>query len=409
MQNDQIAPTRAAFHVVIIGGGIGGLCLAQGLKQAGISVAVYERDRSVSFRSQGYRIHINQDGNHALHACLPAHLFQLFFATSGLPFAGVASYDARQLQEDVSESRRQIVAEAGFLDSVEVNRLTLREILLAGLDDVVSFDKTLERFEQRGEGLVRAFFTDGTSAEGNLLIGADGTRSVTRQLLLPHARVSEVGLALYGRTLLTRETGAWMPQYLIEGFSRIADDEGLALVFGAYRKREAFAEATARYLPALQLTETPDYLTWTLSTSLERLGLTRGAAWPADPATLHAVVSRLVEAWHPALRRIIAEADIPATFALNFRLSQPVQPWQTTNVTLLGDAIHTMPPFRGVGANIALRDAELLHRALVAVAKQEMPLLQAIGEYEAAMLDYGFDAVKKTMEQPLFDRPGAGR
>jgi cation diffusion facilitator CzcD-associated flavoprotein CzcO len=34
------------FHVLIVGGGIGGLCLAQGLKKAGISVAVYERDTS---------------------------------------------------------------------------------------------------------------------------------------------------------------------------------------------------------------------------------------------------------------------------------------------------------------------------------------------------------------------------
>jgi 2-polyprenyl-6-methoxyphenol hydroxylase-like FAD-dependent oxidoreductase len=34
------------FHVLIIGGGIGGLTLAQGLKRAGVSAAVYERDRT---------------------------------------------------------------------------------------------------------------------------------------------------------------------------------------------------------------------------------------------------------------------------------------------------------------------------------------------------------------------------
>jgi 2-polyprenyl-6-methoxyphenol hydroxylase-like FAD-dependent oxidoreductase len=42
----EVAP--APFHVVIIGGGIGGLTLAQGLRQAGISTAVYERDRTPS-------------------------------------------------------------------------------------------------------------------------------------------------------------------------------------------------------------------------------------------------------------------------------------------------------------------------------------------------------------------------
>jgi len=32
-------------NVVIIGAGVGGLCLAQGLKQAGLPVRVYERTR----------------------------------------------------------------------------------------------------------------------------------------------------------------------------------------------------------------------------------------------------------------------------------------------------------------------------------------------------------------------------
>ena len=34
-----------AFQVAIIGGGMGGLCLANGLKKTGISVTVYERDQ----------------------------------------------------------------------------------------------------------------------------------------------------------------------------------------------------------------------------------------------------------------------------------------------------------------------------------------------------------------------------
>ena len=55
------------FHVLIIGGGIGGLTLAQGLKHAGISAAVYERDRTVNDRLQGYRIHICPTGSLALN------------------------------------------------------------------------------------------------------------------------------------------------------------------------------------------------------------------------------------------------------------------------------------------------------------------------------------------------------
>jgi SnoaL-like polyketide cyclase/FAD binding domain len=46
-------------------------------------------------------------------------------------------------------------------------------------------------------------------------------------------------------------------------------------------------------------------------------------------------------------------------------------------VTLLGDAIHTMSPGRGEGANVALRDAQLLRHALVEVATNGASLAQA--------------------------------
>jgi salicylate hydroxylase len=51
-----MAAVGKAFHVIIVGGGIGGLTLAQGLKKHGISCAVYEKDMSRADRVQGYRI-----------------------------------------------------------------------------------------------------------------------------------------------------------------------------------------------------------------------------------------------------------------------------------------------------------------------------------------------------------------
>jgi len=51
-----MADNKKPFHVIIIGGGLGGLALAQGLKKHGISCAVYEKDLSRADRLQGYRI-----------------------------------------------------------------------------------------------------------------------------------------------------------------------------------------------------------------------------------------------------------------------------------------------------------------------------------------------------------------
>jgi 2-polyprenyl-6-methoxyphenol hydroxylase-like FAD-dependent oxidoreductase len=66
-------------------------------------------------------------------------------------------------------------------------------------------------------------------------------------------------------------------------------------------------------------------------------------------------------------------------------------------VTLLGDAIHNMTPMAGIGANTALRDADLLRRQLIAVANGEQELLPALHEYEQRMRDYGFAAVKQSL------------
>jgi 2-polyprenyl-6-methoxyphenol hydroxylase-like FAD-dependent oxidoreductase len=408
MNSDRAETTKIPFRVLIIGGGIGGLCLAQGLKRAGISVAVYERDQSAHFRSQGYRIHINADGSKALHACLPDNLFDLFAATSGKPATGrFASFDSH-LQELNSRPLHQVAADSPFILSTEVNRLTLREILLAGLDDTVHFSKTLERIEQIGRGQVCAYFADGSSAQGEMLIGADGTSSVVRQHLLPDAKVFKLGFAIYGRTPLTPQAIKWIPENLITGFSRVTDPSGVAMMFGTYRKREEFSKATAAHAPDLHLMEAQDYLMWTFRASLGHLGLTDEQFWCADPVALHAAVSERVKEWHPSLRRILAEADIPATFPVGFHASEPVRPWRTTNVTLLGDAVHTMPPFRGVGANTALRDAELLSRKLMEVAEKRMTLFHATSEYEAEMRRYGFEAVKNSVDKPLFGNQDLG-
>ncbi|MFE6798335.1 FAD-dependent oxidoreductase [Paenibacillus chitinolyticus] len=61
-----------------------------------------------------------------------------------------------------------------------VSRMTLRQVLLTGLEDVVHFDKKFSRYEQLPNGKVRAFFEDGSSAEGDMLVGADGANSLVR-------------------------------------------------------------------------------------------------------------------------------------------------------------------------------------------------------------------------------------
>src|SRR5262249_58457241 len=65
---------------------------------------------------------------------------------------------------------------------------------------------------------------------------------------------------------------------------------------------------------------------------------------------------------------------------------------------VIGDAIHSMTPYRGIGANIALRDAALLCHTLAAAAGGKTSIEAAIHDYEQQMRDYGFAAVRSSLQ-----------
>jgi 2-polyprenyl-6-methoxyphenol hydroxylase-like FAD-dependent oxidoreductase len=112
------------------------------------------------------------------------------------------------------------------------------------------------------------------------------------------------------------------------------------------------------------------------------------------------------------MRRLIQMTPPSAAGYIGIRTSVPPAPWKSSNVTLLGDAIHTMTPGRGAGANTALRDAVLLSSVLIDVYQGRKPLVPAIGEYEAEMLRYSAEAVAESRKQmnsaDLIHRPIIG-
>jgi 2-polyprenyl-6-methoxyphenol hydroxylase-like FAD-dependent oxidoreductase len=69
------------LRVAIVGAGIGGLCLAQGLHRAGVDVTVHERRHARDDWLQGYRIHVNPHGSRALRDCLPPQRWAAFLGT----------------------------------------------------------------------------------------------------------------------------------------------------------------------------------------------------------------------------------------------------------------------------------------------------------------------------------------
>jgi 2-polyprenyl-6-methoxyphenol hydroxylase-like FAD-dependent oxidoreductase len=294
-------------------------------------------------------------------------------------------------------------------------------VLFTGMDDVVHYGKEFTGYEQLPDGTVRADFADGTSATGDLLVGADGSRSKVRRQFLPHATVKDTGItALATRTALTAEVRALVPDEALNGMSLIFGTKGMIGMLHSMqfpwdadgKPKNPADQALLDRWSGLQYDNTRDYLNLSIWSTHNR--------FPADVTERRGreLITTALDAtphWHPNLRRIFELSDPDAAFPLTIATSEPVDPWPTTNITLLGDAIHTMTPGQGVGANTALRDAALLCRRLTAAARGRQPLLAAVAAYEAEMIPYGFQRVADslgrngtTAADPLY-RPGVGR
>jgi len=393
--------SKQNLHVVIIGGGIGGLCLAQGLKKAGVSVAVYERDESPSSRLQGFRVHIDPQGSNALHECLPEHLWEIFDGTGG-HFGEGFSVLTEQLHELLSLREAGARSSRSIARHRSVSRNTLRFILLAGLEDAVHFDKRFVRYEERADGKIAAHFADGSTAAGDVLVAADGVNSPVRGQYLPHARPLDTGVVTFGGKIpLTDGVMAMLPAPMLDGPVILVPQDACSL-FMAVWKRESRGEELIRKLGmGSELPQESDYVILGFGVRREYVELD-GDLDAKSGAVLKDVLRRKVAHWHPTVRKLVELLDESQMFPSRIRTSERVAAWPTTRVTLLGDAIHSMTPYRGIGANIALKDAALLCSKLAAAERGEQPLLSAIAEYESAMREYGFAAVAasfKSMQQ----------
>jgi len=370
--------------VAVAGGGLGGLCLAQGLLKTGIDVTVYERDADLAVRRQGYRLHVDARAGRALEQCLPPESFAVFQATCG---------DASTRLTVLSE-RLRVLSEQGSAGSgadpyapatlsTSVNRHTLREVLAAGLDGRLVFGSELVRYEAGQDG-VRLHFAGGRQAEADLLVGADGVNSAVRRQYLPAAEAVDAGQrCIYGKTPLHAGAVDRLPSALQTGFTAVIGGR-IGMATGLVRFRQRPEQTGFGLSPA------GDYVMWALAADRRHFGVPDERLTAMASAELHVLAAKLIRTWHPDLRALLAEAAIEETFLVRIRTSRPVPPWPPSRVTVLGDAIHAMSPARGSGANTALQDAALLCRALTAAGAD---LLTAVGDYEQQMREYGYAAV----------------
>ncbi|MEZ4623133.1 MAG: FAD-dependent monooxygenase [Caldilineaceae bacterium] len=334
MANNRTANCKA----VIIGGGIGGLATAIALKAIGVSVAVFER--VTELREVGAGLSLWANAIKALDALgLGVEILAMALPeTSG----GIHGPDGRLL---MSMTNAQLAAQFGEL-SIMVHRAELHDLLRRRVGQEIRLGMDCIAVQQDAEGIT-ATFRNGEEIRGDLLIGADGIRSVVRAQL--HGQQPPIyagytawrGVVPFDHArLLPGETwgrGARFGQIPMQG-SRV-------YWFAAHNRAAAQQSADGEKAELL----------------------------------------RIFGDWHPPIHALLAatpEADILHNDIYD---RPPLRWWGRDRITLLGDAAHPMTPNLGQGACQALEDA-------VVLAKQ----LQVHSDIAAALQAYEAQRIPRT-------------
>lgn len=379
--------------ILISGGGIAALLFARSLHRQKIPFIVYERDASIVFRAQGYRLRLSAVGLDAIESVLGPEGFERFYdacgKTGGAGFAAIDPLTGENLGNDVPSVSSEALASRGG-KVVGISRGDMRKIFMEGLEDHVRWSHHVTGYEKT-EGGVRLVFKDGSkSEEGSLLVGGEGVKSaVGGQLSDGAIKVFDLGSrGIHGQAPTSAFKG------LGEGVFRMVDDTtqpngGKVSIITNVRANDM---------------DNPDInLGWTLGGSPGVIDAPNdNYSIIGKPAA--AIAKSLTSHWHDRVKPLFDNMveDEAAFWKITCSDPEGVPEWPNEpRVTVIGDAVHAMTPAGGNGANTAVRDADLLGRLVgEAWAQGKADTWEGVtAAYEKEMREYASAAVKESFGQ----------
>jgi FAD-dependent urate hydroxylase len=311
-------PSNRSLRILVVGAGVGGISVARGLLRDGHDVTVFERRPDVT--AGGGAVTIWSNGATVLGQ------LGVDMDGAGQPLSTVRV---------VTDTGRRVstVDLTAIADRLGAPvRMVPRRVLLERLLEGFPTDRI--RCNARATGVVsiqngvRLEFEDGSSAEGDLLIGADGLHSVVRDIV--GARPAE-------------PTG-WCSWQGLVTLPRVADKHVAQMIIGEHGNIGLWPAGGSDVQWWFDLPWSPDFVR------------------PGRPIDM---IRSNFKGWSDSADRVLAtltDADLVRSPFPHFRHPIP-HPGQGA-VTLLGDAAHTMPPTLAQGTNQALLDTMVLCKAL---------------------------------------------
>jgi 2-polyprenyl-6-methoxyphenol hydroxylase-like FAD-dependent oxidoreductase len=310
---------------MIIGGGISGLTTAIALQQQGMEAQIYEAASAIKPVGAGIAI-----GKNA------SQIFGKLGVEDALKKKSMVGQSAL-ITNHLGVALQQLTKTSPV--SFCIHRAVLHEILQAHCaPNSVHLNKRLMKYVESATG-VTATFDDGTTAEGDILIGADGINSVVRKQFAPQIKKRHTGQTCW-RGVCKFDLSDTFKYNLVElwggksrfGLTRI--DENQVYWFAVVNKINGNPQD--------------------------------------DPATIHNKLTAFYRKFHPQINEIIKATPPASIYRADLYDLNPVNySWHTDKVCLIGDAAHATTPNMGQGAGQGIEDGYALALAL---SKYDAPL-----------------------------------
>jgi salicylate hydroxylase len=319
-------------HVIVVGGGIGGLFAAKALIEHGLTVAVYEQAPALG--EVGAGVFLTPNSLRQLHRVGLGPAAEKWGAR-----VGPGSYYFRHDGTPIAPV--QVTDSAGWNATFGMHRADLVEILANSLPpQVVHTGHRAVGFEQDGD-TARVSFADGAIAEGDVVVAADGIHSELRRYVVPPSRPIFSGSVAY-RGLVPHDVVPDWPRDV--WLMWLGKDRH----FLTYPVRAGELLNYVGFVPADEEMKE----SWSA---------------PGDPDTLR----REFADWDP--RIVVLLQHVRTTFRWALYDREPLPTWTRGRLTLLGDAAHPMLPHLGQGANQSIEDGITLATILACADRHTAP------------------------------------
>ena len=341
------------MHIAIIGAGLGGLAAAAALLQRGHTVRVFEQAPQLGEVGAGIQMSANAmkvlDALGLRPALEPVAVrpqaFEFRRFDSGEMLHRLPLGDAHEAKHGAPYFQ---------LHRADLHR-ALQDAVRAMDAQALVLNARAAQIEEHRDG-VRVTFADGRRADAELLVGADGIKSVVRRHVLGDDSPVYTGQL------------AWRCTVPTERIPPALRTELVSTIWCGPRNH-----AVTYYLRGGALTN----FVGCVERAWEEESWTAIRPWEELDADY--------QGWHPMVRAVVERVDRDQCFRWALNNREPSLRWSSERITMLGDAVHATLPYMAQGAAMAIEDAAVLARSLDEPAHDGQPLAlpQRLRRYEA--------------------------